>query len=200
MEIYLIRHGETDYNLQGIVQGSSVNTDLNATGVSQAEKFYSTYKEVAFDKIYTSTLNRAIQSVQKFIDKGIDWETTEGLNEINWGNSDGQKVNVKEHQEYLNTLKKWQEGQYDVRMPGGESPLDVLERQKEIKNILSNSEHKKVLICMHGRAMRVFLCNMLNLELSNMEEFIHSNLCLYVLRKSPLGFEIVKSNDTAHLA
>lgn len=199
MEIYLIRHGETDYNLQGIVQGSSVNTSLNQTGKTQAQKFFEAYQNTHFDKVYTSTLNRAIESVQGFINKGISWEKHDALNEINWGNSDGQKVNIKEHAEYMNTLKLWQNGEYHMRMPGGESPLDVKNRQTQFLNLLQNVPLQRVLICMHGRAMRIFLCNLLNLNLNQMEGFEHSNLCLYTLKREDSKFKIIKPNCTLHL-
>jgi broad specificity phosphatase PhoE len=81
-KIYLIRHGQTDYNLKGFVQGSGVDSDLNQTGRDQAAKFFEHYKNIPFKKVYTSKLKRSIQSVQSFIDKGIPHEAYEGFNEI----------------------------------------------------------------------------------------------------------------------
>ncbi|HRG79965.1 MAG TPA: histidine phosphatase family protein, partial [Cyclobacteriaceae bacterium] len=57
-KIYIIRHGQTDFNLQGIVQGSGVDSSLNDMGRAQADAFYLTYKDIPFDKIYTSALRR----------------------------------------------------------------------------------------------------------------------------------------------
>ena len=73
-KIYLIRHGETKYNKLGIVQGSGVDSDLNETGIEQANAFFEHYKNISFDKIYTSKLKRSQQSVQQFIDLGIPYE------------------------------------------------------------------------------------------------------------------------------
>jgi broad specificity phosphatase PhoE len=53
-ELYIIRHGETELNRLGIVQGRGVNTDLNDTGRAQAAAFYERYKDIPFQKIYTS--------------------------------------------------------------------------------------------------------------------------------------------------
>jgi probable phosphoglycerate mutase len=58
--IYLIRHGETDFNRQGIVQGSGVDSDLNELGRAQAEAFFQSYQNVNFDKVYTSALKEHI--------------------------------------------------------------------------------------------------------------------------------------------
>jgi probable phosphoglycerate mutase len=199
MELFLIRHGETDYNLLGIVQGSRVNTDLNHTGKTQSAKFYEFFKDHGFEKVYTSKLNRSIQSVQSFIDLGVTWEQHEALNEIDWGNTDGQKATILEHAEYVETLKKWQRGDFETRMPGGESPIDVSMRQKPMVEILKKETASKVLVCMHGRAMRIFLCNLLGVSLTEMDNFEHGNLCLYKLKRNGDQFEILLSNCTEHL-
>ena len=70
----MIRHGETEYNRQGIVQGSGIDADLNETGRNQAEAFYQKYKDIPFDKVYTSALVRTHQTVEKFIEAGIPHE------------------------------------------------------------------------------------------------------------------------------
>src|SRR6478736_6501366 len=73
-KIYLIRHGQTDFNLRGIVQGSGVDTSLNERGRDQAQAFFQAYKKVAFDKIYTSALKRSFESVQSFVALGLPYE------------------------------------------------------------------------------------------------------------------------------
>ena len=72
---YFIRHGQTDLNLLGIVQGRGVNSPLNANGMRQAQAFYEAYKSIPFDKVYMSTLLRTHQTVQQFVDQGIVSET-----------------------------------------------------------------------------------------------------------------------------
>jgi broad specificity phosphatase PhoE len=81
-KIYLIRHGQTDYNLQNIVQGSGVDTDLNDRGRQQAQAFFERYKEVPFQKVYTSALKRTHQSVKGFLELGLPHMQLAGLNEI----------------------------------------------------------------------------------------------------------------------
>src|SRR5690606_41388740 len=82
---YIIRHGQTDLNKQGIVQGRGINSPLNAHGIRQAEAFYERYKEVPFDRIITSSLLRTHQTVDKFIASDIPWTQHAGLDEIRWG-------------------------------------------------------------------------------------------------------------------
>src|ERR1044072_8256544 len=89
-ELYIIRHGETDYNKLGIVQGRGVNSDLNELGRQQGEAFYQYYKHVTFDRVYTSALKRTHQTVNRFIEEGIPWEQLPGLDELSFGIWEGK--------------------------------------------------------------------------------------------------------------
>jgi broad specificity phosphatase PhoE len=199
-KIYLIRHGQTDYNFHGIVQGSGVDTSLNETGRGQAEAFYQAYKHMPFKKIYTSSLKRSIESVEKFIGSGIPWEKHPGLNEISWGDKDGKIVNSDDNNYYQKMLDEWKKGNVDMKIDGGESPVDVEKRIKPVMEIiLSRPEEDLILICMHGRAMRILLASFLHQNLHCMDDFHHQNLCLYVLNYSSQKFEIEKFNETGHL-
>jgi probable phosphoglycerate mutase len=65
---------------------------------------------------------------------------------------------------------------------GGESPEEVITRQKPVVNlILSRPEEQTVLIAMHGRAIRIILTLLLERPLYEMDTFDHANLCLYKL-------------------
>ncbi|HMQ00532.1 MAG TPA: histidine phosphatase family protein, partial [Cyclobacteriaceae bacterium] len=77
-KIFLIRHGQTDFNLKNIVQGSGVDAPLNIKGRRQAALFYEAYKWIQFDKVYTSKLKRSIESVAGFIQDGIPHEELSG--------------------------------------------------------------------------------------------------------------------------
>lgn len=199
-KVYLVRHGQTDFNLRNIVQGSGVDTDLNATGRSQAEAFFAAYKDIPFDKVYTSVLKRSKQSVQKFIDLGIAHEALAGLNEISWGTKEGHRVTPEEDEYYHFMLSEWQKGNTHHRIEGGESPDDVVKRMKPaVDHILSNESEQTILICMHGRAIRILLCHLLNYPLRSMDMFEHRNLCLYLLNYNGSAFSIERYNDTKHL-
>ena len=197
--IYLIRHGQTEFNQLGIVQGSGVDSSLNDTGRAQGNAFYEAYKHISFDKIYTSKLVRTKETVTDFMSHGIPMEALEGLNEINWGNKDG-KVIANTSPDYKNAVAEWKKGNFDFRMPEGESPNEVVERQKvALDYILNQQEEEIILICMHGRAMRMLLCLLLELPLTEMDHFKHANVCLYQLKLEKDKFTVVKSNDQVHL-
>lgn len=195
-----MRHGQTDFNLKNIVQGSGVDTDLNDLGRRQAKAFFEAYKHVPFDQVYTSVLKRSQQSVQQFIDLGIPHTALVGLNEISWGSKEGHRVTPQEDEYYHHMLQEWQKGQTHMRIEGGESPDDVVKRMKPaVDYIMKQEQEKTILICMHGRAIRILLCYLLNYPLRCMDMFEHQNLCLYVLNYSGSMFAIEKHNNTDHL-
>jgi probable phosphoglycerate mutase len=199
-KIYIVRHGQTDFNLQNIVQGSGVDSSLNNRGRDQAAAFFEKYKGVAFDKIYTSRLRRTTESVQSFIDLGIPTEALAGLNEISWGNKEGYKITATEDEYYHNMLREWQLGNTSHRIEGGESPDDVVRRmQPAIDHILSRQDENTVLICMHGRAIRIILCILLRYPLKSMDMFEHENLGLYLLNYNGSFFSLDLYNDSSHL-
>jgi broad specificity phosphatase PhoE len=199
-KIYLVRHGQTDYNLKGIVQGSGVDASLNEMGRLQADAFYRMYKAIPFDRLYFSKLKRSKESVQSFIKDGVRHEELEALNEISWGNKEGQPITPQEDVYYHWILKQWQEGRTSLPVEGGESPDEVAQRQKSFLEILkTRPEDKNILVCMHGRAMRILLCQMLNYPLRSMDMFEHRNLCLYVIHFIGTQFVVDLYNNTDHL-
>jgi len=199
-KIYLIRHGQTDFNFQNIVQGGGVDSDLNETGRAQAQAFYKVYKSIPFDKVYTSALKRSIQSVEGFIKDGHKHEIHPELNEIHWGIKEKIKITEDENDYYVNIVNCWKNGQTELCIEGGESPNAVAERlRKFLDLILTREDEETILICMHGRAMRIFLCVMLNYELKCMDQFAHKNLGLYVINHTGSMFNIETYNSLEHL-
>ena len=200
MELYIIRHGETDFNKRGIVQGRGVDSDLNEIGKHQAHQFYKAYHHVDFDKVITSTLKRTHQTVDAFINKGIPWEQRDGFDELDWGVNEGREATKEMKEEFYQLTKNWMNGHLHLKFPGGESPIEVNQRQNLVLQQLieQHQNFNKILICMHGRAMRLLLCQLLNLPLSNMDNFPHSNVSLYRLKYKDGIFEMLDFNNTDH--
>ena len=199
-KIYLIRHGQTDFNVRGIVQGSGVDSSLNEAGRRQAARFHAAYAHLPFDKVYTSALRRTHESVQGFLDRGLPHEQHTALNEISWGVREGTRITPEADAEYQGVLDQWAAGQTHARLTGGESPDEVAARQRPFIELLkARPEEETVLVCMHGRAMRVLLCQLLNYPLHHMDSFEHRNLCLYRLHYSGGMFTVSSFLDVAHL-
>jgi broad specificity phosphatase PhoE len=184
------------------VQGSGVDTDLNETGKRQAQQFFSHYRHIPFSRTYVSLLKRTHQSVSGFADMGIPVEIVPELNEINWGVMEGLEPTPESHDLFVDTLNRWQSGELDVAVEGGETPLELYKRQQVgLEKIMSRPEEDPILICMHGRAMRSFLCLLTGTPLQQMDDFEHGNVCLYILEKPADSdhFQIVLRNSRMHL-
>lgn len=182
------------------MQGSGVDSSLNETGKAQAQAFYEAYKNIAFDKVYTSTLKRTKETVKGFLDSGFPHVAEAGLNEISWGSNEGKKITPEEDAYYHWMIEQWQKGNTAQRIEGGESPEDVVARQKPvIEKWNQATSEKTILVCMHGRAIRILLCQLLNYPLKSMDMFEHSNLCLYLLEYTGNMYTVKAYNDVEHL-
>ncbi|MCY7411180.1 MAG: histidine phosphatase family protein [Chitinophagales bacterium] len=199
MQLYIIRHGETDFNKQGILQGRGVNPGLNELGKKQAALFFEKYKSENFEIIYTSSLKRTHDSVASFIEKGIPWEQHAELDEISWGIFEGKVASHEFKMQYRDLLYQWQNGNLDAKPENGESPNEVSARQKKFIDYILSKPEEKILIAMHGRALRIFLPTMLQQDLKMMDEYPHHNLTLYKVIFNSTNFSIDLFNNMDHL-
>lgn len=198
-EIYLVRHGETDYNLRNIVQGRGVDASLNDTGRKQSGAFFGKYGSTPFDLVVTSSLQRTRQTVEPFLALGIPHHTDPDLDEIDWGIYEGVAHDPDMHQRYLDIIEAWRNGQTSLRIDGGESADQLFERVSRFIGNLNGLPGNTLLICSHGRTIRALLCAMTGTPLARMDDFPHANTTLYRLRPDGPGFSIDLFNNTDHL-
>lgn len=198
-EIYLVRHGQTDFNIRGIVQGKGVNSDLNEKGWQQAMAFYEYYRREPFEVVYTSTLKRTHQTMRPFLEAGVPHIESPHLDEIDWGIYEGQVPTPEMHRSYLAIMEAWQKGEVHTRCDEGESAWELFSRQQPFIEQMRDAPFKKILVCSHGRAIRSLLCGFLERPLHEMDTFHHDNTCLYKLVYDGSAFNAVCSNDLTHL-
>lgn len=197
--IYIIRHGQTDFNVKQVVQGRGVNSDLNETGRRQAQAFFDKYHPVDFDVVYTSKLKRTHQTVAHFISKNIPHEIRENIDEIDWGIFEGVEHDKSLQKEYYDIIESWAKGNLTIKIEGGESAQDLADRLIPFVEEIKQSEHQSVLVCTHGRTLRVLMCLLLEKPVFAMDEFDHQNTGLYVLRFDGNKFSLDLENDISHL-
>ncbi len=199
--LFFLRHGETDYNKRGIVQGSGVDSDLNETGISQAQAFFSYYRHLGFDAIIGSRLRRTHQTLAPWCNSGYQLEVAPGLNELGWGIHEGKVPTAEQHKDFLSIKDRWAQGEVDLRVPEGESPVEGWRRGfQAIEEIHETHRGKHLLICSHGRQLRVLLSGLLCGDLSKMEVFKQPNTGLHVLEmKDPRRFRVHTLADVRHL-
>jgi broad specificity phosphatase PhoE len=113
---------------------------------------------------------------------------------------EGKPATTENKAAFMQIMRDWLDGKLDEKFEGGESPNEVKARQLEaLKIIMSHPEEKTVLICMHGRALRLLLCILTNKPLTEMDSFPHQNLVLYKVAYDGAKFEIIDFNDAEHL-
>jgi probable phosphoglycerate mutase len=196
---FIIRHGETEPNRQQIIQGSGLDAPLNETGRQQAKDFFLAYRHIPFDAVYTSALIRTHESVQAFLDQGITHLALPELNEISWGDKDGSQIEFGDQSEYSLLVKAWKSGELNRSFANGESPNMVALRLQNALDHLLQRPDRISLMCIHGRTLRILLCLLTGRPVQEMEDFLHSNLSLYVLSRKNGKWEIEIHNDTSHI-
>ena len=196
MKLYIIRHAETEYNRKGIIQGSEVDSDINDVGVSQSNSFYEYYKNINFDKIYVSDLKRTFQTIRRFTENGSSYEKLKEFNEISWGVNQGKSDDLEDYAKLIDT---WLAGNLDNKFEEGESPNEMSVRLVKGFNKVLDDDHDTVLLCIHGRALRILLSKIIDNDLTKMDKYVHSNTGLYVLEYKNGKYEILGSNLRDHL-
>jgi phosphoserine phosphatase len=220
MTLYIIRHGETALNRQNIVQGSGIDSELNATGRRQAQSFFNYYQNITFDMVVTSALKRTHQTVAPFLDhyglkkpisldvtkasstdfKELKWVQLRELNEISWGINEG-KTTSPESEGYFKTLMEdWLSGVYHSRIEGGESAAELRARvQNFVDFVKTQNDKKNILVCTHGRTLLCLLTILNEHPLSKMNDFRHQNTGLYKAHFIGDEFVFELENDARHL-
>ena len=196
MKLYIIRHAETEYNRKGIIQGSEVDSDINDVGDDQAESFYDYYKDVNFDKVYVSNLKRTFQTIIRFTENGVEYEKLKEFNEISWGVNQGKSDDLKDYAELIDS---WLAGDLDNKFNEGESPNEMSVRLVKGFNKVLEDNHDTVLLCIHGRALKILLSKIIDNDLTKMDRYIHSNTGLYILEYRDGKYEIIGSNLRDHM-
>ena len=196
MKLYIIRHAETEYNRKGIIQGSEVDSDINDVGESQANSFYEYYKNINFDKIYVSDLKRTFQTIRRFTENGSSYEKLKEFNEISWGINQGKSDDLEDYAKLIDT---WLAGNLDNKFEEGESPNEMSVRLVKGFNKVLDDDHDTVLLCIHGRALRILLSKIIDNDLTKMDKYVHSNTGLYILEYKNGKYEILGSNLRDHL-
>lgn len=202
MKLYLIRHGETDFNRQGIVQGGGIDSDLNEMGRQQAQAFYKHYSHLRFEAVYASGLKRTHQTLAPWVEQQkYKLYTSPSINEFSWGWMEGKRPDEAMQREFFALKEAWNQGDFDRKIEGGESPNIAWQRIKPFfDEIYEKHAGKQILVCAHGRTNRIILTQLLGLGMQRMGDFDHSNTGLNILHfesRDQVTAEVI--NHTGHL-
>jgi alpha-ribazole phosphatase len=181
MKIFLCRHGETNWNKTGRLQGAS-DTSINAHGMKQAGAVGKYLKNEVFDFCYASDLKRVRQTLKEILRfhecKPV---FTSELREINVGIYEGltyKDIKAKDPVSYFKRI----EFKYDFLHPQGESYREMDEKRIRpfLKRICEKHKNDTLLIVAHEGVNRIILSNLLKLD-PKTSIVRHPNDCIYII-------------------
>ena len=160
-ELWLVRHGQTDWNLTGRWQGQAADAPgLNDTGYAQAQTIHEQLKGIEISAIYSSDLLRARQTADLVSEPlGLPVTLEPRLREINLGVWEGMPSDEIEAK-YPQELAERARNPFNTRAPDGESPREVAGRVLSVVNeIASKHPNESILIVAHGISLAVIICH-----------------------------------------
>lgn len=201
--LYLVRHGETEYNRNGMVQGRGINAPLNEMGRRQAEALAAHYASHEFNAIYSSTLLRALETARAVaaVHKHAPLVSLNDLEEMSWGSYEGLNVTAKMREDFNQMREEWRQGNLDFALAGGESARDVQQRAvSALDYIVQKHQGQRVMVVAHGRFLRILLATILSdFGITKMEEIQHTNTGVNYLTHVSDGFLPQFLDNTDHL-
>ena len=198
-KIYIVRHGETTWNLEGRTQGQK-DSHLTELGLFQASQLGKYLAKEPIEVMYSSNLDRA-RSTALIIGKetGLDCHFHEGLAEICFGLWEGLTVDDIAAS-YPKELDIWHTTPHLSCIPEGEGLKLAQERIcAAVDEIIKATGDKNVLIVSHGTVIKLYLQAFLNMDLSAFYKLKQRNCALNIIaykKRSPM---LVKYNDTSFM-
>jgi probable phosphoglycerate mutase len=194
---YLIRHGHNDYLGKHKLAGRMPNIHLSSEGNCQAEALGRILSSVKFEAIYSSPLERAVETAEPLArDQGLDILTREGLLEIGYGSWQGQSLKA------LRRRKLWpiiQNTPSLARFPEGESFPEAQARvvaELEALRELHRSAKANIACVFHSDPIKLGIAHYLGMPLDFFQRITISPASISVLAVSDSNIHIMGLNDT----
>jgi probable phosphoglycerate mutase len=199
--LYLIRHAETDWNVDRRWQGHT-DIPLNETGLRQAHLLAQRLHTdgIHFDVIYSSDLSRAYRTAWEIgyvLKQPVQlWPPLREMDVGKWGGLTRQEI----MEQYADDYARLQQGE-DIPRGGGESRAMLRKRITEtVETIVARHPGKTLALVTHGGPVRVivdYICEKYGAELPTDPH--PANTSISVVRCHSYVWELERFNDTAHL-
>ncbi len=184
--VYLVRHGQTNFNMDGVIQGYSSDLPLNETGGDQAHRLADSLSNHRFDLILSSDLQRCLQTARIISEKiKVPVEADKRLREIDFGEWEGQTfedmMKTPAWNIWVTTPSKW-------KVRGSERIEEV---QKRVVAAVSDALKKvdALLVVSHGVAISTFILHAKNLPVDDLEKHSIANAGIVRFRSEDSIFE-----------
>jgi alpha-ribazole phosphatase len=197
MNLLLIRHGQTNWNLEQRFQGQS-DIPLNETGRKQAQSLAERLAAEHFDAIYSSDLQRATETAN-IITQMSGCKPDLRLREVNFGDWEGltyDEIKAK----HPAVLSAWENDIFKNAPPHGETLEGLAVRvQSMLDELREKHEDQNILIVAHGGVLQALICLALKLPPTMYWQFHLSTASLSEVAFYPAGAILNSLNDTSHL-
>lgn len=196
MQLFLLRHGETRWNLERRCQGIT-DIHLNETGIRQARDVAASLSKEKIHAVYSSSLKRAIQTARAISEPhGLEVIPESGLRELNHGELEGLTF-MEIQASYPDFIENWRRQPAQLLIPGGESILDVEKRAWRIMEQIIQHHHpdETVVVVSHQFPMATILCRITGTPLNQYRTF-HVEPCglARISHNQEQGWRLIEAN------
>jgi len=177
VQIILVRHGATDWNLQGRCQGSS-DRNLSDVGIRQAEQTAERLSDEGVGAVYSSGLQRARQTAERISrPHNLPVLIEDAVRELDHGELEGLTFNEIKST-YGDFLVRWRSEPAEICVPGGERLADVAERAWNGLNqiVRRHAEAERIVIVSHNFPILGIVCRVTGTHLNEYRTF-HLDPC-----------------------
>ncbi len=201
MKIFLVRHGESEGNLGGTLQGCRLDTPLTRRGRRQAEALAVRLAEAEIDDVVASPMARARETAQICAaPHGLAVRLDLELVEFDWGVWTGLPLDDEMDRSVAELRAKWRSGDVDAAPPRGESPLLARGRAARVLARLKAARPAAPLVVAHGRFNRILMATLLGRDLERMDEVRQRNGSISVFEWNGEGAATpLLLDDVSHL-
>jgi len=200
VRLILVRHGETEYNRQGLALGRS-DVPLNERGREQARLLARALAREPISAVYSSPLRRCLDTAQEIArPHGLVVEALPALIEMDIGETEGLTY-AQVRERYPDLLQRWLgPDPAAATMPGGEGLPAVQERAWEaIAALAQRHPQDTVVVVTHNFVILCILTRALGMPLSAFRRLRHEVAAVSVLEVEGERMTLVRLNDTCHL-
>lgn len=182
MRLILIRHGQTESNVQRLLDTALPGPELTELGVQQAEGLVPALADQELDAIYTSVATRAQQTAAPLAaSRNLEPIVREEAREIAAGDLE-MAADMDSVMAYLKVVSGWLRGNPELRMPGADTGTEVLGRFDAVVQEMLDAGHASAAIVSHGAMIRTWTaCRALNIDPQTPEKYDLSNTGVVVL-------------------
>lgn len=201
-KLYLVRHGETEWNKAGRIQGR-IDTELSEGGIRQARKLAKRLAREEINHVYSSSLKRALITAEIVTEyKKCMVVRSDQYHEICLGPWEGMYIH-EIIEKYGEHYRVYREDPANFSLPGAETFQNLSERTyNAILEIVRCHKGSNILVVSHGTAIKAAIIKILGIDIVNYTKFRIDNASISVIgfpEDNPDKPVVFSLNDTSHL-